>query len=359
MEIKGWLAGLCCFSATALYAQENKDSLQNKLRINGYLEAYYTYDFQKPSNHEKADFIYSHNRSDEVSVNLAMLRATYQSERVRSQVALATGSYMNANYSAEHGVYKMIYEANVGYKLSPKSNFWIDAGIMPSHIGPESAIGIDNISLTRSISAENSPYFETGAKLSYQTPNEKWSLAILALNGWQRIQLPESSQGLSLGHQVQYKPSERLLLNSSSYIGDEGLDSLRIFHDFFIQVDATDRLSFLGLFDYDIQHQSNDDDVANYWTVGLQARYKLLENFNINARVEYFNDADAILFGSLESKPSEIVGISSGFDLHLFDGLFWRTEFRYLHSDAEIFKHKADQYKSANGNLTTALCWRF
>ncbi|MCT1525013.1 porin [Sphingobacterium hotanense] len=359
MEIKGWLAGLCCFSATALYAQDDKNSLQSKLSLNGYLEAYYTYDFQKPSNHQKASFIYSHNRSDEFAVNLAMLRATYQSERVRSQVALAAGSYMNANYAAEEGVYKMIYEANVGYKLSSKSNFWIEAGIMPSHIGPESAIGIDNISLTRSISAENSPYFETGAKLSYQTANEKWSLAILAINGWQRIQLPESSRGLSFGHQVQYRPSKHVLLNSSSYIGNEGPDSLRIFHDFFVQVDATDRLRFLGLVDYAIRHISNDSRVANYWTAGLQAQYRLLESLNINARFEYFNDADGIIFGSIEPIPSEIMGLSSGFDLHLFDGLFWRAEFRYLRSDAEIFKYKAHQYKSANGNLTTALTWRF
>ncbi len=230
---------------------------------------------------------------------------------------------------------------------------------MPSHIGPESAIGIDNISLTRSISAENSPYFETGAKLSYQTANEKWSLAILALNGWQRIQLPESSTGLSFGHQVQYRPSKHVLLNSSSYIGNEGPDSLRIFHDFFVQVDATDRLRFLGLVDYAIQHRSNDNDVANYWTAGLQTQYRLLESLNINARIEYFNDAHGVIFGSIEPIPSEIMGLSSGFDLHLFDGLFWRAEFRYLHSDAEIFKYKADQYKSANGSLTTALTWRF
>ncbi len=359
MEIKGLLAGLCCFSTACLYAQEDKDSLKSKLTFSGYLETYYSYDPQKPSNHEKAAFIYSHHRSNEVAVNIALLRANYQSERIRSQVAFAAGSYMNANYSAEQGLYKLIYEANVGYKLSRKSNLWIDAGIMPSHIGPESAIGIDNITLTRSIAAENSPYFETGARLSYQCPNGKWNMSVLALNGWQKIQLPESSTGLSFGHQVQYKPSDRVLLNSSSYIGKEGPDSLRIFHDFFVQVDPTDRLRLLGLFDYAIQRRSFEKGLAKYWTAGLQARYRISDKYSLNARLEYFNDADAVLFEHVAGNPSEILGFSTGFDVCLFDGLYWRSEFRYLHSNSDIFRSKADQYDPKNRSLTTALTWRF
>ncbi len=38
---------------------------------------------------------------------------------------------------------------------------------MPSHIGFESAVGSDCWNLTRSILAENSPYFESGIKLNY------------------------------------------------------------------------------------------------------------------------------------------------------------------------------------------------
>lgn len=59
---------------------------------------------------------------------------------------------------------------------------------MPSHIGFESAIGKDCWNLTRSILADNSPYYETGIKLGYTSKNEKLYLAGMYLNGWQRIQ---------------------------------------------------------------------------------------------------------------------------------------------------------------------------
>jgi hypothetical protein len=95
---------------------------------------------------------------------------------------------MNSNYAAESGVLKNIYEANVGVKISKHKNLWIDAGILPSHIGFESAVSKDCFTLTRSMQAENSPYFESGAKISYTSDNGKWFVSGLVLNGWQRIQ---------------------------------------------------------------------------------------------------------------------------------------------------------------------------
>lgn len=120
---------------------------------------------------------------------------------------MAVGSYMNANYAAEEGVLKNIYEANVGVKLSKTKNLWIDAGILPLHIGFESAIGADCFTLTRSMMAENSPYFETGAKLSYSADNGKWDMAILVLNGWQRMQRVEGNTTPAFGHQLTFRPS--------------------------------------------------------------------------------------------------------------------------------------------------------
>src|SRR5438309_5610159 len=137
------------------------------LSFSGYVEGYYSYDFSKPPGDNRPWFFYSHNRHNEFSVNLAFLRATYVSDRTRGNFALAAGTYMNANYAAEAGVLKNIFEADVGYKLSVKRNLWLDVGILPSHIGWESAMSKDCWTVTRSIGADNSPYFEGGARLSY------------------------------------------------------------------------------------------------------------------------------------------------------------------------------------------------
>jgi hypothetical protein len=147
-----------------------------------------------------------------------------------------TGTYANANLSAEPGVLKNILEANAGVKISKNKNLWIDAGIFGSHIGFESAIGKDCWNLTRSILADNTPYYEAGAKISYTTDNGKWFLSGMVLNGWQRIQRVDGNSLPSFGTQITFKPTSTVTLNSSSFIGTDKPDSarqMRYFHNFY------------------------------------------------------------------------------------------------------------------------------
>jgi hypothetical protein len=50
--------------------------------------------------------------------------------------------------AAEQDLLQNVYEANGCENFVKKHNLWIDAGIMPSHIGFESAIGKDCATLT-------------------------------------------------------------------------------------------------------------------------------------------------------------------------------------------------------------------
>ena len=128
------------------------------LNVTAYIETFYSYDFSKPFNNEKPDFNYNYKKNNQLNVNLAFLKANYQSKRIKSNLALMTGNYAMYNLSSESNWAKPLLEANVGYKPFEKHNFWIDASVMPSHIGFESAIGSDCWNLSRSILAENSPY---------------------------------------------------------------------------------------------------------------------------------------------------------------------------------------------------------
>ncbi len=154
-------------SVISLNSFAQTDNTNNPLTISGYFETYYAYDFGNPSDHNRPGFVYSHNRHNEVNLNLGFIKAAYTTDQVRANLALMTGTYANANLAAEPGVLKNIFEANAGVKISKKKNLWVDAGIFASHIGFESAIGKDCWNLTRSILADNSPYYESGAKISY------------------------------------------------------------------------------------------------------------------------------------------------------------------------------------------------
>src|SRR5579875_705454 len=169
--MKTVLTATILFIETVTNAQDS--TKQSPLSFSGYIEPYYSYDFNKPFNNTKPGFIYSYNRHNEFNVNLAYIKTNYTDERVRGNFAIAAGTYMNANYTSEPGVLKNIFEADAGFKLTRKKNLWLDAGIMPSHIGFESAVGKTCWTLTRSILGDNSPYYEAGVRTSYRTPNEK------------------------------------------------------------------------------------------------------------------------------------------------------------------------------------------
>jgi hypothetical protein len=130
-------------SLLLLSATAQDSSKQSPVTISGYAEAYYQYDFNNPINNNRPGFVYSHTRNNEANLNLGFIKAVYSKDNVRGNLALAAGTYMNSNYAAETGVMKNMFEANVGIKLSKKKNLWLDAGIFPSHIGFESAIGKD------------------------------------------------------------------------------------------------------------------------------------------------------------------------------------------------------------------------
>ena len=76
MNTKISLAALTfCFSAVA-FAQE--DQPKNPLTISGYAETYFQYDANNPDNNTRPGFIYSHNRNNEVSLNLGFVIGNFK-----------------------------------------------------------------------------------------------------------------------------------------------------------------------------------------------------------------------------------------------------------------------------------------
>jgi hypothetical protein len=169
-----------------------------------------------------------HNRNNKPAVNLAFLKTKYDTENIKANFALAAGAYMRASYAAEPGLLKNLYEGSVALKISRKNNIWLETGVFSSHLGFENAKGSDNWTLTRSLTAENSPYYESGAKISYTSNDGKWFMSALILNGWQRIKPVDGNTLPSFGTQVTYSPSSRITLNSSTFIGTDTPDRRRL-----------------------------------------------------------------------------------------------------------------------------------
>ena len=92
-------------------------------------------------------------------------------------MGIASGTFMRANYAQESGVLNNLYQANIGFRLSDHQQWWLDMGVLPPHIGLETAKGNENWALTRTLMADNTPYFETRAKLSFTSQDQRWTIA--------------------------------------------------------------------------------------------------------------------------------------------------------------------------------------
>lgn len=338
------------------------ESISDNVKISGYLETYYTYDFGNPADHNRPSFNYSYNRHNEMNLNIGYIKAGYETENTRANLALMTGTYANANMSAEEGVMKNIYEANIGFRLSDSANIWIDAGVFSSHIGFESARGADCWTLTRSILADNSPYFETGAKITYITADNEWLFSALVLNGWQRIRRVDGNNTPAFGHQITYKPNDNLTLNSSSFIGNDMPDStskMRYFHDFFGQIQVTESLGMIFGFDCGAQQSKIGSDEYDIWySPILVAKYSLSDKVDIATRLEYYSDENQVIIATGTPSGFQTFGYSLNLDYNIQQNVKLRFEGRNLNSKDKIFAMN-NEPSNLNYFFTTSLSMSF
>lgn len=357
---KSLLALLILGTSPLFFAQETD---RKPLKISGYAEAYYQYDFQNPTNNTRPSFIYSHNRNNEVNLNLGLIKANYETEQFRANLALAAGTYMNANYAAEQGVLKNIYEANVGIKISKSKNLWIDAGILPSHIGFESAISKDCFTLTRSMLAENSPYYEAGVKVSYTTDNGKWFLSGLILNGWQRIQRVDGNSTIAFGHQLTYKPNDKITLNSSSFIGNDKLDTqkqMRYFHNLYGIFQVNNKWALVAGFDFGAEQKEKGSERYNVWySPVVVAKYSATEKLSFAARGEYYQDKKGVIIATGTPNGFQTFGYSLNADYQILPNLVWRTEIKNLSSKDNIFINRDLELQKNDVSVLTSIAVNF
>lgn len=310
---------------------------------------YYSFDTDKPQNHNKAEFIYNHKRHNELALNLILAKASYNTENVRSNLAIMFGNYAQYNLSSEPGWAQFINEASIGVKLSKSKNFWLDAGVMPSHIGFEGAIGADCWTLTRSLIAEGSPYYETGVKLSYSNDQNTFTGSLMYLNGWQKIAKPNSISRPSFGMQLYYKALSNLILNYSNFYGTDkpdAFDTNRFFNNFYLIYEAPSGLGITAGYDFGIESDLNTS--YNFGSGVMILKYNTSSSTKIALRGEYYFDEQPTILPF--SEETDIFGISANFDFQINSKCLWRIEAKRFNSNRAIFSKG-----SSNENFTTSL----
>jgi hypothetical protein len=343
-----------------IYSQDSVTK-KNPLTVSGYVEAYFSYDLANPTNHERA-YIYNHKRHNEVNINLAYVKLNYATNFVRSNITLMGGNYPQYNLAAEPGLLRNLYEANVGIKISKNHHLWVDAGVFASHIGFESAVGKDCWNLSRSLLADNSPYYEAGVKLGYTSKNEQVYLAVMYLNGWQRIQRVNGNMTPDFGTQLTYKTKSHFSFNWSTFIGSDQPDSLikwRYFNNFYTQFDLSKKVGIIAGFDVGLEQKLKHSSEYNTWySPVLIVRYLPTSKLRLSARAEYYSDEKQIIVYTGTGNGYQTQGYSLNVDYLPIENVMFRLEARTFKSKDDVFQLN-NKASNMNYFFTTALAIAF
>lgn len=334
-------------SVNFAFSSVSSDSIKTwnpVISLSGFADVFYGFDFGKPTTQARQPFLYNHNRHNQFNLNLGYLKLSARNQSYRANLAFHSGTYVVDNYASEPDLLKNVFEANAGISLSKRGNVWLDAGIFSSHIGFESAISIDNWTLTRSLLAENSPYYLSGAKLTF-TPAKKWELALLVCNGWQRIQPVLGNSLLSFGSQLKWMAGKNATVNWSTFIGTNDPDStrrMRFFNNFYGQFQLSERVGFLAGFDFGVQQVEKGSTSGHIWYSPVAIiRYTISDKWFAAARAEYFQDKNQVVISLPSGNKFQTSGFSINFDYFPQPLVALRMEGRLLASSEKIFFQKS------------------
>lgn len=329
---------------------------KGKVSIEGYIDTYYAYDFNKPKDSNRP-YAVSMNRHNEVTINLAYIALKYSSSRLRARLVPGYGTYINANYANEPGTIKNILEANGGVKLSSTKNIWIDVGVFGSPYTNESAISKDHLAYTRSFAPEFVPYYLAGIKLSLPLSN-KVSLYLYALNGWQQI--ADQNSGKSVGTQLEYRPTDNLLLDWNAYAGTDlfvadSTNGSRFFTDLFF-IYSKGKWSATGCV-YGGIHD-HEGERATWGQANLIGRYSVTEKVSVSGRVEYFSDGQGAQVVPITNvKGFSCYSSSVGVNLKFAENILIRFEGRTYFSEKKIFERDNEPVKNSNLFTSNVTIW--
>lgn len=328
----------------------------DELSFSAFLDTAFSYDFNKFDPRTRA-YLTQPTRDREGQVNLAFADVKLDTENYRGRLALQAGSSVDINYSAEREEsFKYIQEAYGGVKLA--EGLWFDAGVYLSHIGLESWISRDNWSYTRLLMSEFSPYYESGAKLSYEA-SQNLTLQLHYLNGWQNV---TNFDGRSaIGTQVAYTFDNKASIISNGFIGKEANGSergTRLFHNLIVKAPPIGKWDLAASFDAGSQQLEGGGN-GQWYAWGLLSRYSISDTVKLSARAEQYLDNKNVLIGTPNGDPFKTIGFSGGVDYEVVKGLWWRNEYRAFIAEKSVFASNQDGSKNTDHFLITSLSYTF
>lgn len=322
----------------------------------GYVEAYYAYNFNRPSN-RITNYRGFDNRHDTFSLTNAAFGANWDAGRVGGRVVLQIGSTPSSYYSGEPALagagganassselWKYLQEAFISYKASVGRGLLLQLGLVASPIGFETFAVKDSWNWSRSNLFVGFPYYHTGIRATYDWSNEL-TTTVSVFNGWNSV--VDDNDEKSFEANVRYEIAGTVRLQGLYFGGverprgaEEG-PAWRHHFDAVVQVDPTNWLSIAGQGDYG--SENNRIGTARWAAGAVYARFQPFHRIYLALRGDRFHEQLATDASGRSSSPlfwGGVEWVSSGtatIDVRPHDQLSVRLEYRHDVAAAPLF----------------------
>jgi len=358
-------------AASAQDASAKQDSATldffRKIEISGFVDTYYTYNFNRPSNPcatvgsvAVSNCLYNFNVAhNSLSLNLAEValeKKPTADSRAGFRVDLDYGPSATMVNAFEPGgsTYQNIEQAYVSFLAPAGTGLQIDFGKFVTMMGNEVIETKDNWNYSRGLLfALAIPYYHTGARLTY-SPSSKVTLQAHVVNGWNNAQ--DNNTGKSIGGAVTLKPTGALTIIENVMFGPEQTDNnddWRKISDTIVTYTATKQLTLAANYDHG-QDTVNGSKVMWHGIAGY-AKYQANDWFALSPRVEWYRDSDGFSTGTDQTLKEATVTA----ELKHKDGIIMRLEYRGDFSDEPFFSKRLAQTVKSQNTFTVGLIYAF
>jgi len=356
-ELEKQLAALAKPTASPPAPSESpvKAATKASLTIGGYVEAFWQWNFNNPSNFitNYRGFDNRHNifTIDNAAIDLlgtygpVTTHFVYQIGNTPDTYYLSEPVWRAASGAGPSGpaLWENIQQANIAYVAPLGRGLTLDTGVFLSPIGPEGIQIKDQWNWSRSDLFFGLPFYHTGARATYPV-TDRLTLSAQLYNGWNSV--VDSNIELSPAFVATYTIPNKLTYQALYFGGverpagaPEGAPWRHLFDTYAI-VTVTPELSFIA--HADAGFENNRFGTSGWIASAAYARYQLASWLYLAARGDYFHEtiasnssgsASPIFWGgsrwisegtlTLDARPAETLSV--------------RLEYRHDQAQAPLF----------------------
>lgn len=306
----------------------------NRFTLNAYGDLYLGFATGLPN--KKPGFLYNHKINNQVRANLLLIQGAYEAERFHAKVGLMTGDYVRFNLKEEPLWAKPWYEAYVGLLPSVKTKLWLDAGIFSSYIGFENPITTENTMLTRSIVADNTPYYFSGIRGQYRSKGDRYEVLGFVLNGWQRIAWNKEQAKPSYGLSVKRMFTPKASLSYGVFYGTVYPDSLKMNRLYQQVIGSVVKETWTYFASVDVGIEK-----GYLWGAAqITAQWRFHDAWAFSQRIETFVDPHNRCVNVGATTPSQFGAVALCLEHKMSDALSLRLEPKCIFATEPIIKGK-------------------